>query len=114
MAGFLLILIHALMSFMQFLSPYYEKFYSPDGTLTGMAGLSMLAGVLGFVFLWTYNLSFQTRLSENAAFFMGDAWQFPGRAVISRLLTHLPLCELCRYKQGGRIGRLDRIHSGGA
>jgi len=68
MTGFLLILIHALISFMLFSSPYYGKFFSLDGTLTGMAGLSMLAGILGFVFLWAYNLSFQTKLSEDAAF----------------------------------------------
>lgn len=68
MTGFLLILIHALISFLLFSFPYYGKFFSPDGTLTGMAALSMLAGILGFVFLWAYNLSFQTRLSEDAAF----------------------------------------------
>jgi hypothetical protein len=68
MTGFLLILIHALMSFMLFSSAYYSKFFGTDGTLTGTAGLSMLAGILGFVFLWAYNLSFQTRLSEDTAF----------------------------------------------
>lgn len=68
MTGFLLILIHALISFMLFSSPYYGKFFGPDGTLTGVASLSMLAGVLGFVFLWAYNLSFQTKLSEDQAF----------------------------------------------
>ena len=39
-----------------------------DGTLTGVAGISMLAGTLGFVFLWAYNLSFQTNLREDKAF----------------------------------------------
>lgn len=68
MTGFLLILIHALISFMLFSSPYYGKFFGSDGTLTGVASLSMLAGILGFVFLWAYNLSFQTKLSEDAAF----------------------------------------------
>ena len=68
MTGFLLILIHALISFMLFSSPYYGKFFGSDGKLTGVASLSMLAGVLGFVFLWAYNLSFQTKLSEDAAF----------------------------------------------
>jgi len=68
MTGFLLILVHALISFMLFSSPYYGKFFGPDGTLTGVASLSMLAGVLGFVFLWAYNLSFQTKLSEDKAF----------------------------------------------
>ena len=32
------------------------------------AGISMLAGVLSFVFLWVMNLSFQTRLGEDRAF----------------------------------------------
>ena len=68
MTGFLLILIHALISFMLFSSPYYGKFFDPDGTLTAVASLSMLAGILGFVFLWAYNLSFQTKLSEDQAF----------------------------------------------
>ena len=68
MTGFLLILIHALISFMLFSSPYYGKFFGEDGTLTGTASLSMLAGILGFVFLWAYNLSFQTKLSEDRAF----------------------------------------------
>jgi hypothetical protein len=68
MTGFLLILIHALISFILFSSPYYGKFFGPDGTLTGVASLSMLAGILGFVFLWAYNLSFQTKLSEDQAF----------------------------------------------
>lgn len=68
MSGFLLILIHALISFMLFSSPYYAKFFAADGTLTGVASLSMLAGILGFVTLWAYNLSFQTKLSEDRAF----------------------------------------------
>ncbi|AQA18497.1 hypothetical protein BST95_09870 [Halioglobus japonicus] len=68
MTGFLLILIHALISFMLFSTAYYGKFFSPDGTLTPVASLSMLAGVLGFVVLWAYNLSFQTKLSEDVAF----------------------------------------------
>lgn len=68
MTGFLFILVHVLMSFLLFSPSYYGKFFSPDGTLTGTAGVSMLAGVLGFVFLWAYNLSFQTKLSEDRAF----------------------------------------------
>lgn len=68
MTGFLLILIHALISFMLFSSPYYGKFFGSEGTLTAVASVSMLAGILGFVFLWAYNLSFQTKLSEDAAF----------------------------------------------
>ena len=68
MSGFLLILIHVLISFMLFSPAYFRKFFALDGTLTGVAGVSMLAGILGFVFLWAYNLSFQTNLREDKAF----------------------------------------------
>ena len=68
MTGFLLVLIHALMSFMLFSPSVYGKFFEADGTLTMLAGLSMLGGVLAFVVLWGYNLSFQTHLREDKAF----------------------------------------------
>jgi len=68
MTGFLLVLIHALISFMLFSPSVYGKFFEADGTLTLLAGLSMLGGVLAFVVLWTLNLSFQTHLREDQAF----------------------------------------------
>ena len=68
MTGFLLVLIHALMSFLLFKPAVYGSFFEADGTLTLTAGLSMLAGVLAFVVLWAYNLSFQTFLREDQAF----------------------------------------------
>jgi hypothetical protein len=68
MTGFLLVLIHALMSFMLFSPSVYGKFFEADGTMTLLAGLSMLGGVLGFVVLWGYNMSFQTFLREDKAF----------------------------------------------
>jgi hypothetical protein len=68
MSGFLFVLVHALMSFMLFSPAVFGKFFETDGTLTGVAGISMLAGVLGFVVLWGYNLSFQTHLNEDRAF----------------------------------------------
>ena len=68
MTGFLLILIHALMSFMLFSPNVYGKFFEADGTLTLLAGLSMLGGVLAFVVLWTYNMSFQTHMREDKTF----------------------------------------------
>ncbi len=68
MTGFLLVLIHALMSFMLFSHANYGKFFEADGTLTLLAGLSMLGGVLAFVILWAYNLAFQTFLREDQAF----------------------------------------------
>ncbi len=68
MTGFLLVLIHALMSFMLFSPASYGKFFAEYGSLTLLAGLAMLFGVLAFVFLWGYNLSFQTFLREDMAF----------------------------------------------
>lgn len=68
MTGFLLVLVHALMSFLLFKPAVYGNFFSQDGTLTLFAGLSMLTGVLAFVVLWAYNLSFQTFLREDKAF----------------------------------------------
>ncbi len=68
MTGFLLVLIHVLMSFMLFSPTVYAKFFEPDGTLTLLAGISMLFGVLAFVVLWAYNMSFQTHLREDKAF----------------------------------------------
>ena len=68
MTGFLLVLIHALMSFMLFSPDVYGKFFEADGTLTMLAGLSMLGGILAFVVLWGYNMSFQTHLREDKAF----------------------------------------------
>ena len=68
MTGFLLVLIHVLMSFMLFSPSVYGKFFDEDGTLTLLCGLSMLGGVLAFVVLWAYNLSFQTHLSEDKTF----------------------------------------------
>ena len=68
MTGFLLVLIHALMSFMLFSPSMYAKFFAANGTLTLLGGLSMLGGVLAFVVLWGYNMSFQTQLREDKKF----------------------------------------------
>jgi len=68
MTGFLLVMLHALMSFMLFSPANYNKFFAVDGTLTLVAGLSMLGGVFAFVVLWGYNMSFQTFLREDKAF----------------------------------------------
>ena len=68
MTGFLLALIHALMSFAILNPSVFSKFYDENGTLTFIAGMSMLGGILSFVVLWGYNLSFQTHLREDKAF----------------------------------------------
>ena len=68
MTGFLLALVHVLMSFLLFEAEVYGQFFLENGTLTLFAGISMLGGVLAFVVLWAYNLSFQTFLREDEAF----------------------------------------------
>ena len=68
MTGFLLALIHVLMSFMLFSPAVYAQFFESDGTLTLMGGISMLGGIAGFVVLWAYNMSFQTQLREDKTF----------------------------------------------
>ena len=68
MTGFVLVLIHAFISFMLFTPAVYGKFFEPDGTLTLFTGLSMLGGILSLVVLWIYNFSFQTNLREDKAF----------------------------------------------
>jgi len=68
MTGFLLVMLHALMSFLLFSPEVYGKFYVDDGTLTLLAGLSLLGGVTAFVVLWGYNMAFQTFLREDKAF----------------------------------------------
>ena len=68
MTGFLLVLLHALMSFLLFKPAVYHQFFEADGTVTLLGGLSMLFGVFGFVILWAYNLSFQTHMREDKAF----------------------------------------------
>ena len=68
MTGFLLVLIHALISFLLFKPAVYKQFFEVNGTVTLLGGLSMLAGIIGFVILWAYNLSFQTHLREDKVF----------------------------------------------
>ena len=68
MSGFLFILVHVLMSFMLFKVEIFGKFFEENGGLTLSGGLSMLGGILAFVVLWGYNLSFQTLLKEDKAF----------------------------------------------
>lgn len=67
-SGFLLVLIHALISFLLFKSAVYVKFFQQDGTLTLFGGLSMLGGVLSFVFLWVYGMRFLTYLRDHEKF----------------------------------------------
>ena len=63
--GFIQAFIHILMSFMLFKPEVYGKFFEPDGTLTLDIGISMLTGVVAFVFLWMYNISFSSELRKD-------------------------------------------------
>ena len=56
------------MSLLLFKPAVYGSFFETDGTLTLLGGLSMLGGILAFVVLWAYNLSFQTFLREDRRF----------------------------------------------
>ncbi len=68
-AAFLLILAHVLLSVLAFGSgAYYGKFFSGDGSLSAIGSWSMLLGVLAFVWLWLYNITFKTQDSWDEAF----------------------------------------------
>jgi hypothetical protein len=51
-AGFLLVLLHVVLSLMIFDPTYFAKFYREDGYLHWQAEVSMLAGALGTVLLF--------------------------------------------------------------
>jgi DMSO/TMAO reductase YedYZ heme-binding membrane subunit len=58
MAGFISVFTHMVMSLMLFSPAYYGKFFDEAGRMALNAQLSMLFGVLAFVVLWFYNMSF--------------------------------------------------------
>ena len=68
MTGFLLVLIHVLLSLVLLNPTVLPWLFEPDGKLTLLAGLSILCGVLAAVMLTAYNLSFQTFLREDRRF----------------------------------------------
>ena len=57
-----------MMSLMLFSPAVYGKFFDEISTMTLLAGLSMFTGIVAFVVLWGYNLSFQTHLREDKAY----------------------------------------------
>ncbi len=64
-AGFLFALIHVFMS-LSILNPkYYSVFFVEEGTLSLRGGLSLLGGILSFIFLWIYNISFKRGLKQD-------------------------------------------------
>ena len=63
--GFIQAFVHVFMSFMLFNPGVYAKFFDANGILTLDAGLSMLGGVLAFIFLWIYNVSFSSNFRQD-------------------------------------------------
>jgi hypothetical protein len=64
-AGFLLSFLHIFMSITILNPKYYKVFFMPTGTLTIEGSLSLLGGILSFVFLWVYNTRFSSRINED-------------------------------------------------
>lgn len=63
--GFVFAFIHIFMS-VSILNPkYYAAFFIDDGTLSLRGGLSLFGGILSFVLLWVYNISFKTILNKD-------------------------------------------------
>lgn len=67
-SSFLLIFTHLFLSLILLNPANYQKFFLENGSFTTNGGLSMLAGVIAFLILWIYTISFQTFLRENKAF----------------------------------------------
>ena len=67
-SSFLLIFTHLLLSLVLLNPVNYQKFFLENGSFTTFAGLSLLSGVIAFIILWIYTISFQTFLREDKAF----------------------------------------------
>lgn len=68
MSGFMLALLHGIFSFVLLNPNYYSSFFLNDGTLSGKGSISLLGGILSFILLWIYNISFKTFLREDKNF----------------------------------------------
>ncbi|NOR76280.1 MAG: hypothetical protein GQ525_14130 [Draconibacterium sp.] len=51
--SFSLVIIHVLISLMLFKSEIYAKFFEENGTINLLGGISMIAGIISFVLLWS-------------------------------------------------------------
>ena len=67
-SSFLFIFTHLFLSLILLNPANYQKFFHENGSFTTNGGLSMLAGVIAFLFLWLYTVSFQTFLREDKGF----------------------------------------------
>ncbi len=67
--AFIMILTHMICSLLLFGSGgYYGKFFVPDGGLSAIGSWAMLLGVLSFVWLWLYNISFKVHQEGDESF----------------------------------------------
>ncbi len=63
--GFVFAFIHLFMS-ISILNPnYYAVFFVDNGTLSLRGGLSLFGGIISFVLLWVYNISFKPVLKHK-------------------------------------------------
>lgn len=64
-AGFLFAFLHIFMSITILNPTYYAIFFTDTGTLTIEGSLSLLGGILSFVFLWVYNIRLSSRINKD-------------------------------------------------
>ncbi len=64
-SGFLMILLHSIISVLLLRPAEYPKFFDTDNCLGFSAGLSMLTGIVAIVLLWIYNMSFKILYKES-------------------------------------------------
>lgn len=63
--GFIFAFVHLFMS-VSILNPnYFSVFFIDDGSLSLRGGLSLFGGILSFVLLWVYNMSFKPVLRRE-------------------------------------------------
>ncbi len=64
-AGFLFTFLHIFMSVTLLNPKYYKVFFIETGSLSIEGSLSLLGGILSFVFLWVYNTRFSSIFNED-------------------------------------------------
>ena len=65
LTGFVFAFIHLFMSISILNPKYYSVFFMDDGTLSLRGGVSLFGGILSFVLLWVYNISFKPILKHE-------------------------------------------------
>jgi DMSO/TMAO reductase YedYZ heme-binding membrane subunit len=63
--AFIQVFIHMIMSLMIFKPQVLPRFFTEDGTMNLITGISMVTGVFAFIFLWMYNVSFNSQFRKD-------------------------------------------------